>query len=370
MKLIINLSGNYKGGGFQVALSFLNECKKISGNWYYVFLGQDFWEQVDKTKFPDNFVFYDIPRCKLWHLNKILSPIEKDIRPDVVFSVFGPRYWHSDAPHLMGYALPHYIYKESPYFEKLTWKESLILKIKEKAHLFFLNRDAEALVCETNDVRERVSKLFPKKKVFCVSNTYGAQFSEFIINSSDSRKILSKDDTKFRLILVSKYYPHKNIELIKEIVDKLRERDENNIQFVLTITKDEYEIIFGNLYTNSVITVGPVVVTDCPALYDVCDAVFLPTLLECYSANYPEAMIMQKPILTSDLGFSRTVCHNAALYFDPINVDDIVQKILILKNNQDLQKNLIQKGLERVKEFPTAFQRAEQYLAICKSLIK
>lgn len=370
MKLIINLSGNYAGGGLQVALSFLNECKKVPNNQYYIFLGPSFLSLVDKTTFPNNFIFHDIPKCKLWNLDRLLSPLEKGIQPDVVFSVFGPRYWRSKAPHLMGYALPHYIYKESPYFKKINWKENIILKAKEKIHLFFLNRDADALVCETGDVKDRVSKLFPSKKVYTVSNTYGTQFLEFISTSQINSVILSKDESKFRLILLSKYYVHKNIELIKSVWDGLKKRGENQIQFVLTITNEEYNSIFGNLYVDNIITVGTISVLDCPALYNVCDAAFLPTLLECYSANYPEAMIMKKPILTSDLGFARTVCHEAALYFDPTNVDDIVEKIITLKNNHDLQECLIEKGIERVKDFPTASQRAEQYLTICESLMK
>lgn len=369
MKLLINLSGNYVGGGFQVALSFLNECKTIVDNQYYVFLGHNFFSQVDKRTFPDNFVFYDIPKCKLFQLHSILSPLEDEINPDVVFSVFGPRYWHSKSPHVMGYALPHYIYKDSPYFAKIGVKEKIKIWIREKFHLYFLNRDADVLICETDDVNIRVTKLFPQKKIFTVSNTFGSHYGKST-EVTEKKSKYSKYPNKFRLLLLSKYYPHKNIELIKDIVIGLNNIKEHDIQFVLTITDSEYQAIFDQEYADEVITVGPTSAIDCPILYESCDAIFLPTLLECYSANYPEAMIMKKPILTSDLGFAKAVCDDAALYFDPVNVDDIIEKIVTLRRNRSLQDELIKRGSERVKSFPTSRQRAEQYLMICKSLMK
>ncbi|MFK2341775.1 glycosyltransferase [Bacteroides fragilis] len=78
----------------------------------------------------------------------------------------------------------------------------------------------------------------------------------------------------------------------------------------------------------SIVNLGIIDVSKCPQLYNECDALFLPTLLECFSANYVEAMKMRKPIVTSNLPFATNVCKNAALYFDPMNAHDIVEKFL------------------------------------------
>ena len=176
--------------------------------------------------------------------------------------------------------------------------------------------------------------------------------------------------SKFRFLTIAKYYPHKNIAIIKSVIDELKRRKVDfDIQFVLTITTSEYNALFGEDYKNDIITVGPIPARECPSLYNECDAIFLPTLLECFSANYPEAMIMKKPILTSDLGFARTVCQNAALYFDPTNVRDIVDKIMLLINSPKLQNELVSRGLIRVNELPTARERAQMYLDICKEIL-
>ncbi|MBW9276331.1 MULTISPECIES: glycosyltransferase [Bacteroides] len=363
MKLIINASLAYGGGGLQVALSFINECLYIRGNQYYVFASRNVVSQLDKSIFPDNFIFYDIPPLKFYQYNFYLSQLEKKILPDVVFSIFGPVYWKPSVPHIMGYAIPHYIYKDSPYWDIISIKERLKMKIKEFFHMYFLKRDASAFICETDDVQTRLALLFPEKKCYKVSNTYSSFFEKKVL----CRDFIElKDTSKFRFLTVSRYYPHKNLEIIRLIVDKLRENDIKDIQFVLTISPSDYEKIFGIDYVEEVKNVGPVIASECPSLYNDCDAVFLPSLLECFSANYPEAMIMKKPILTSDLPFARTVCGNAALYFTPLNVMDAVDKILLIYHDDDCVRNLLLFSELKLREFPLPCERAHLYLEICE----
>lgn len=367
MRLMINASLNYVGGGLQVTLSFIKECITIPGNIYYVLISENVSAQIVKTEYPSNFIFYDIPSLKFYQYNSYLTRIEKRIHPDIVFSIFGPVYWKPSVPHVMGFAIGHYIYDDSPYWNIISKKEQLLLKIRKFFHVYYLKRDASVLVCETDDVKKRTSYLIPGKQYFTVSNTC----SSYFFDESLRNKYLKLDKTsKFRFLTIAKYYPHKNIDIIKSVIDELKKREADfNIQFVLTITNSEYNVLFGEDYKNDVVTVGTISSQECPSLYNECDAIFLPTLLECFSANYPEAMIMKKPILTSDLGFARTVCQNAALYFDPTNVRDIVDKIMLLINNPKLQKELVSRGLIRVNELPTARERAQMYLDVCKEIL-
>ena len=53
------------------------------------------------------------------------------------------------------------------------------------------------------------------------------------------------------------------------------------------------------------ISVGKILHKDLAKQYLISDIILLPTLLECSSATYPEAMIAGKPIVTTDFDFSR-----------------------------------------------------------------
>ena len=50
--------------------------------------------------------------------------------------------------------------------------------------------------------------------------------------------------------------------------------------------------------------------------------IFLPTLLKVFIAAYPEAMKIEKPIMTSNYSFATDVCQDSALYFDPLDSKD------------------------------------------------
>jgi glycosyltransferase involved in cell wall biosynthesis len=75
-------------------------------------------------------------------------------------------------------------------------------------------------------------------------------------------------------------------------------------------------------------------------------------------------MVMKKPIITSDLSFARDLCEGSAIYFNPIDKLDIVNKISLLMNSSKIQSNLISSGLKRVSEFPSATKRAEKIFEI------
>ena len=78
---------------------------------------------------------------------------------------------------------------------------------------------------------------------------------------------------------------------------------------------------------------------------------------------------MEKPILTSDLGFARTVCKDAAIYYDPLNAYEIADRIVNLMQDRTQYDRLIELGTQRLTSFNSARQRAEAFLSHCESLV-
>ena len=372
MKILINTATTFKGGGIQVANSFLEECKNIPKHEYIVILSDTLRKQIKQEDFPSNFTFYEInyrPATRVFNLKNrtgIFNTIEKKHRPDVVFTTSGPSYWNSKAPHLVGYNLPHYIYPESSFFETYSAFKKVRWFFKGEMIKFFFRRDSDAFVAQTDDVRDRVKQLFKTNKVFTVTNTCNTiYFGEYPVVNKLPKK---NRDKEFRLLLLSAHYLHKNFMVIPKVIEELKRRDVYNVKFIITISDDKINEYFTKEQQNYIYNLGRVPMIECPALYKECDAMFLPTLLECFSASYPEAMAMNKPILTSDLGFAHSVCADAALYFNPNDAVDITDRILALQSNKVLYNNLINKGKERLKYFDTARERAEKYIYYCEQL--
>lgn len=378
MKLIINTSTLSASGASQVALSFIDECRAFPVHEYHVFLSETINQQIDRKDFPANFTFYDFDAHPLklkggLKTRRKLRALEKEINPEVIFSVFGPSWWTPKVPHLIGYAYPHYVYPESPLFRIIPVKEKVKVRIFKKIHLYFLKRNGNYFVSETKDVTKRLKSLLkkiPEKNFFSVGNTCNSFYRDFK-NNNEQKLLPKKLNGEFRFLPLCTYHVHKNLDILNKVIPILNEtKTGKEIKFVLTIDEAVFKEKFSEEARRSIINIGRIPVKKCPQLYAECDALFLPTLLECFSANYPEAMVMEKPIATSNLSFATSVCGDAALYFDPLDEKSIVVQLLKIAEGVELRKELVEKGKAKVKEFPTATQRAEKYLEICSQIKK
>ena len=372
MRILINTASTFKGGGVQVAKSFIEECRNFSSNQYFVVLSDALSKMIDINNFPGNFSFFNAPFrpatvvFKWRSHNYFFKDIEIKWKPDVVFTTSGPSYWRPQAPHLMGYNLPHYIYPESPYFGIIPLKRKLWWTGMKIFARYIFKRDADAFVVQTNDVNDRLKKFLNRREVHTAYNTINAYYLKY---TKVPDKLPVKKPSEFRLLTLSAWYPHKNLIIIPKIAEALKHAN-LEIKFVVTLPKKDFKRLTGNYNSPNIINVGPVKVEEAPSLYKECDAMFLPTLLECFSASYVEAMKMEKPIITSDMGFAHTVCEDAALYINPMNAEDIATKIVALVNSTKLQNQLIENGLKRVNAFGTPEGRAKKYLDICQNLIE
>lgn len=373
MRLIINTSNLYVGGGVQVAVSFINELKNIGlDNVYHVYLSCVINEQIDTKSFPENFHFYIINKSpsSLKSRKKIvkkLNFLESKINPDIVFSVFGPTYWRPKNKHIMGFALVWLINPESSVFGELPLIKRIInfLEIKYKA--YHVKRNADYYITETDDAKSRLARIhnIEADKIYVVGNAYNSFFDQAEFKKV---KFPLRKDKEFRLITISHNYVHKNLKIIRDVIPYLRDK-ELDYKFVLTIDKISYELLFGDLKEH-VINLGAINSNLCPSAYEQSDALFLPTLLECFTASYPEAMKMNKPILTSNLSFARGICKDAALYFEPQDPLDIANKIIELSLNRSLQKTIIEKGNDYLGGFETAQSRARKYVEVFEHVSK
>lgn len=372
MILIINTTTACKGGSVQVALSLLQEFKAFTEHRFHILIGPSLKELINVQEFPENFKFYFFkfrPAQKFFTLSPLsldFKKIESEVKPDFVITTSGPSYWRPTCPHIIGYNLPHYVYGDSPFWKIARISTKLRFFVLKFLIRYFYINDADYYFVQTNDVRDRLVKFINSKEVFTVPNTCG--FSVDL--SAKGKKLLPpKPKSTFRFLTLSAYYEHKNLEIIATISKKLKVLGYLNVEFILTLSEESFSQCFNGTKPRGIINLGPVKPKDCALLYEECDAIILPTLLECFSANYVEAMFMNKPILTTDLSFARTVCQDAALYFAPLDPDDAINKIIKLINNPNIQLELIEKGKLRLKDFPDAKERANEIIDIVCDLL-
>src|SRR5208337_3969492 len=76
-------------------------------------------------------------------------------------------------------------------------------------------------------------------------------------------------------------------------------------------------------------------------LYRHAHAVFLPTLLECSTAVYPESFMAKVPLITSDRDFARELCRDAAAFVDPLSPDDSARALARVLTDDTYRNRLI-----------------------------
>ena len=376
MKLIINASGTKATGVTQVTVSFIRECIKFTENYYYVFMSQTLASQLDISDFPSNFIFYVFDYKPFFNLKGIRSwlrliKLEKEIKPDCVFSVFGPSIWSPNSPHFMGYAYPYYVYPESPFFKVIPFKKRFIILLHKIFHKFFLQRNGSHYVCETEDVSARLPNYIKcnPENVYTVTNTYNDYFESY--TPANSNFLPERKDKEFRFVTLSSFATHKNLTILNKVIPILKQRIKNyDVRFVLTVDEKLFNERMSAETRAQIYNLGRIKVYECPQVYFESDAMFLPTLMECFSASYAEAMKMGKPIITSKLPFATTVCNDAAIYFDPLNPEDIAEKMIELIEQKELQNKLVKNGYLRLKAFDSPSSRAEKYLSLCQKIVR
>jgi len=246
MNILINVSNINKGGGLQVAHSFIHEIRNNTQHKFNLVLSKALSAQIQAEKFPNNFIFftYSLQPTLLGSIrgeNCYLKSLEEKIKPDIVFSIFSPTYWRPKCKHISGYAKPQYIYKNSPFFKDLSLKEKIKIKLKEIIHLSNINKCCDELITESLDVSKKLQEIFPEKKINTVTNYYHQIYDN---EKMWDKSIVLPPFDGVTILTVSSNYPHKNLKCIEGVIKYLNKHyPEFKFRFVITIDSSELNVL-------------------------------------------------------------------------------------------------------------------------------
>jgi len=204
------------------------------------------------------------------------------------------------------------------------------------------------------------------KKILTVSNATKEEIVDHL--GVDSKKVVvtyegisqklavsgQKSAVKGKYFLyVGNAYPHKNLEKLLEAFKTLN----SNVSLVF-VGKEDYfykrlkkKVEEMNL-SDKVIFLENVTDEELFGLYKNALALVIPSLMEGFGLPALEAMANKCLVLSSNIPSLREVCGDAAIYFDPYNVTDVVRKMKeVLLNDSNHFTEEIKRGLDRVKLF-------------------
>lgn len=371
MKILLNASNLGPGGATQVTDSLCCTLNQFIDHRFVVVLTPEMASIRDKIIRFRNVKVYEYKihntlRTYLFARDSFLDGLVEKENVDMVFSVFAPTWWTPRIPHFCGFALAHLVMPESPFFKIITMSQKIKQYLCIKLMTYFFWRCSYFFYTENQFISDRVKKLLHCKKVYTITNYYNQVYDQ------PENQVLKKLPyfDGLTMLTLSSYNPHKNLPISIEISKYLQEKYPSfKFRFIFTVKEEQFPSIPHEL-RNHFLFLGPVKINECPSLYEQCDFEFQPTLLECFTATYPEAMRMKKPIITTDLEFARRLCNNSAIYYDPLSAKDAAEKIYALAANANKQNELISKGLLQLKEFDSYNERSRKIIEACLDVYK
>ncbi len=212
----------------------------------------------------------------------------------------------------------------------------------------------------------------PKNKIKVIASTFSGVYNDLISNKAHA--MMRNIDKPCRLLFLSAGYPHKNFAILPKVAIEIKKRGLNNkihIFLTLDVSKKYTKKVLKTIepYSSFISNLGQLTKDEVPCVYKEAEALFMPTLVESFGLIYLEAMHYKCHILTSDRDFSRWMCGECAMYFDPldsISIVDTIEKYIKNPPLPEYGENVTQ----RLNNFPKSWKKVtEKYVEVIKEFI-
>lgn len=354
VRVFVNGISAKSGGGLSVISNFLRIAGKFDDRFRYIVA------VPDATRFAD----LACPRISFvsvggWSRNimiltcsvVLLPRLIKRLDCDLVFNL-------ADIPVMTGrpqvflFDWAYAAFPESPAVRLGSIRERVARWIKSLSFRILLPF-VDLLIAQSAPLARRMRQIYCLRDVEVVPNAVSLEN----LDGGEARDFALTGG--FKLLCLSRYYSHKNIEIFIPVARRIRDSG-LAAKIITTLNPDENEGARRFLNTidteglaKFIVNVGQVPMSQVPSLYQQTDALLLPTLLESFSGTYVEAMHHRRPILTSNLDFAKGVCGDSALYFNPTDDKEIFDAISTLMEHPDLRRKMIARSTEILAKMPS-----------------
>ena len=271
----------------------------------------------------------------------------------------------ADIYHFFNYYLPPFVPGKRvltihdlvfrTYPETMSYKTRIALKLCFKKSV----KRADLIITVSDFTKKQLLHFYPEfankriETIFnCVDTDLYKKAEPSVIKDVLSRYKINDD----YILFLGTLEPRKNLERLLEAYADVKKKNTNCPMLVIAGKRGWlFESIFETVkrfdLADSVIFTGYIPCSDKPALLSGARAFCFPSLFEGFGMPVLEAMACETPVLTSNAASLPEVCGDAAVYVDPFSVSDIEQGLTKICFDDNLRKELVKKGRERVNFF-------------------
>ena len=246
----------------------------------------------------------------------------------------------------------------------------LLYKIKNLSYRFVIKtamRRAVKILAVSNFTKDDIVEQFglPAEKIAViyegVANLSKGNDSLFVKKMDDFDTLEKLNIAGQFILYVGNAYPHKNLEQLLNVFADFHKANPE-IKLVLVGRHDYFynrlqnsaralALFSDDKNKDSVIFPGYVPDVELEILYKKALFYIFPSAYEGFGLPPLEAMAKSCPVLSSNQSSMPEILGAAAHYFDPSDAVDFLQKMNELKDNNDLRRDLVARGLQLIKKY-------------------
>lgn len=369
-KILFNCTTNIKGGTVQNAANFIiSNLNNNSERFEYFYLVSSAVNDllIANNTLPSNlFVILKSPSKSIFARYQI-SHIVNKINPDLVFTMAGPSYVNFKSLHLMGCSNPYVLFaRAKDIFFGRNFLEFIVRFAHTKYQLYYIKK-ATHFLFQSNSSRDEFYKKINMKNAFVIPNAIGIPSQTNFSENRDEKKYFMNE--KFKILCPFAKYPHKGFHLLPKVIRLL---DKKNVNAHIVVTIDGKDIFNNsNISDNAHISyIGEQKYNHMINLYEECDIVFMPSVLEVFSTVCIEALYFKKPLVVADRIFNSDIVGDYAFYCDPYSIESCVNAIIEAKFFINNERYLVDARDQVLNKFGLYSQRHESIIKTINTILK
>tara|TARA_R110002050_G_scaffold289115_1_gene441599 strand:+ start:251 stop:1405 length:1155 start_codon:yes stop_codon:yes gene_type:complete len=221
-----------------------------------------------------------------------------------------------------------------------------------------LCKEAISIICESRFVKNDIIKFLgiSKDKISIIESPPPEEFLNFNFKVEKIGEVIRKYNLPDNFIFYpAQDWPHKNHLKLVEAFNIVKKTNPNVSLVFIGSQKENFDVLMEKINNlnlqESIVHLGYIDYEDLPYLYKLSEMLVMPSLFESVSIPIFEAFSIGTPVVCSNVVALPEQVGDSALVFNPIDILDISNKIIMLLENEKLKNDLVKKGFERIKNF-------------------
>ena len=212
---------------------------------------------------------------------------------------------------------------------------------------------ADKIIAVSENTKKDITERWPKTedKIEVIYEAADPVFRRIDDEEEKERARKKYNLPKDIILFVGSLRAHKNIDRLIEAYKILKAKGISHKLVIVGRDNPKEQKTHAKMKEDEVLYLGEIPQDDLVVIYNIAKAFVMPSLYEGFGLPVLEAFACGIPVAASNVSSMPEVTHDAALSFDPYNIEEMADAVYKILSDEGLRLSLIEKGSKRNSEF-------------------